>query len=133
MGAASRPYFFIDVATISTSIFRLQKMIALEHFSPSFSIKPRKRRRFSVPSRSFLLALNITTDCVIVSEVVAARATSTFAGADRNVFVIRSISGAMVALKNRVWRVNGVKLKIRSMSGINPISNIRSASSTTII
>ena len=34
--------------------------------------------------------------------VVSLLATSTFAGADRNVFVILSISGAIVALKNRV-------------------------------
>ena len=38
-----------------------------------------------------------------------------------------------VALKNSVWRVKGVRLKIRSISGINPISSMRSASSTTII
>ena len=93
----------------------------------------RNNFRFSVPSKAFLLALNISTDWVIVSEVVAARATSIFAGPDRKVFVIRSISGAIVALKNRVCLVKGVRLKIRSISGIKPISNIRSASSTTII
>ena len=77
-------------------------MMALVQFSASLSIIPRKSARFSVPSRSLRLALNITTDWVIVSEVVAARATSILAGAERNVLVIRSISGAIVALKKRV-------------------------------
>ena len=81
---------------------------------------------------SFLLGLNITTDCSIFSEAVACLAISTLIGAERKVFVILSISGAMVALKNKVWRVNGVNLNIRSISGMKPISSILSASSTTI-
>ena len=92
----------MDLATTSTSIFRLQNIIAFVHFWASLSIIPRNRARFSVPSRSLRLALNIITDWVIVSEVDAARATSIFAGAERNVFVMRSISGAIVALKNNV-------------------------------
>ena len=52
---------------------------------------------------------------------------------DKNVFVILSISGAIVAEKNNVWRVKGVSLNIRSISGMKPISSILSASSTTII
>ena len=107
--------------------------MALVQFSASLAIMPRKSARFSVPSRSLRLALNMIIDWVMVSEVVAARATSIFAGAERNVLVIRSISGAIVALKNRVWRVKGVSLKIRSISGMKPISSIRSASSTTMI
>ena len=123
----------MDLATTSTSILRLQKIMALLQFSASLSIIPRKSARFSVPSRSLRLALNIMTDWVIVSDVVAARATSILAGAERNIFVMRSISGAMVALKNKVCRVKGVSLKIRSISGMNPISSILSASSTTMI
>ena len=133
IGAASKPYFFIDFATTSTSVFLLQKIIALVQFSASSSIMLRNNLRFSVPSKVFLLALNISTDWVIVSEVLAARATSIFAGAERNVFVIRSISGAIVALKNSVCLVKGVRLNIFSISGMKPMSNIRSASSTTII
>ena len=33
--------------------------------------------------------------------------------------------------KNRVWRVNGTSLQMRSMSGMNPMSSMRSASSIT--
>jgi hypothetical protein len=67
------------------------------------------------------------------SAVVAARATSTLAGLDRKVLVMRSISGAMVAEKKKVCRVKGVSEKMRSMSGMKPMSSIRSASSTTMI
>ena len=77
-------------------------MIALVHLAASLSIMPRSRARFSVPSRSLRLALNITTDWVMASDVEAARATSILAGADRKVLVMRSISGAIVALKNNV-------------------------------
>ena len=67
------------------------------------------------------------------AATVALGVTSTRTGLDRNSFVIRSISGAMVAEKNSVWRVKGVSLKMRSISGMNPMSSIRSASSTTMI
>ncbi len=43
----------------------------------------------------------------------------------------RVISGGMVAEKNSVWRVNGTSLQMRSMSGMNPMSSMRSASSMT--
>ena len=133
MAAASRPYFFMDLATVSTSTLRLQKMIAFLQFSPSPSIRSRRSLRFSVPSRSLREPLNMTTDWVMFSDVVAWRATSMRAGFERNVFVMRSISGAMVAEKKSVWRVNGVRLKMRSISGIKPMSSMRSASSTTMI
>jgi hypothetical protein len=45
----------------------------------------------------------------------------------------RWISGGMVAEKNSVCRVNGISLTIRSMSGMKPMSSIRSASSITRI
>ena len=44
---------------------------------------------------------------------------------------MRRISGGMVAVKNRVWRVNGTSLQMRSMSGMKPMSSMRSASSMT--
>ena len=69
----------------------------------------------------------------MVSEVVAWRATSTRTGLCRKVSVIRVISGAIVAEKNSVWRVKGTSLKMRSMSGMKPMSSMRSASSTTMI
>ena len=69
----------------------------------------------------------------MVSEVVAWRATSTRTGLCRNSWVIRVISGAIVAEKNSVCRVNGTSLKMRSMSGMKPMSSMRSASSTTMI
>ncbi len=112
---------------------RLQKTMALVQASPSASIRARRTARFSVAWRSLRLARNITTACSMVSDAVACRATSTFAGFDRNVLVIRSISGAMVAEKNKVWRVKGVRPKMRSISGMKPMSSIRSASSTTMI
>ena len=45
----------------------------------------------------------------------------------------RVISGGIVAEKNRVWRVNGTSLQMRSMSGMKPMSSMRSASSMTRI
>ena len=67
------------------------------------------------------------------SAVVAARETSTRTGLCRNVSARRVISGGMVAEKNSVWRVNGTSLQMRSMSGMKPMSSIRSASSMTRI
>ena len=67
------------------------------------------------------------------SAVVAARETSTRTGLCRNVSVRRVISGGMVAEKNSVWRVKGTSLQMRSMSGMKPMSSIRSASSMTRI
>ena len=37
----------------------------------------------------------------------------------------------MVAVKNNVWRVNGTSLPMRSISGMKPMSSMRSASSIT--
>ena len=45
----------------------------------------------------------------------------------------RVISGGIVAEKNSVCRVKGTSLKMRSMSGMKPMSSMRSASSTTMI
>ena len=67
------------------------------------------------------------------SAVVAARETSTRTGLWRNVSTRRVISGGIVAEKNSVWRVKGTSLQMRSMSGMKPISSMRSASSMTRI
>ena len=42
---------------------------------------------------------------------------------------MRRISGGIVAVKNSVWRVKGTSLQMRSMSGMKPMSSMRSASS----
>ena len=128
-----KPWLFIDFINISTSILRLQNIIPFLHLFPSLSIISRNKFRFSLNDRSLRLGLNEITPCVIVSEIVACFATSILTGAERNSSVILVISGAIVAEKNSVCLVNGVNLNILSISGINPISNIRSASSTTII
>ena len=44
---------------------------------------------------------------------------------------MRRISVGMVAVKNSVCRVNGTSLQIRSISGMKPMSSMRSASSIT--
>ncbi len=46
---------------------------------------------------------------------------------------MRVISGGMVAEKNSVCRVNGIISQMRSISGMKPMSSIRSASSMTRI
>ncbi len=115
------------------SRLRLQKMMQLRNASPSASISARRLSRFSRSAPSLRLGVSWTTRCVTDSAAVAWRATSTRTGFDRKVCVSRVISGGMVAEKNSVWRVNGVRLKIFSMSGMKPMSSIRSASSTTMI
>ena len=131
--AASKPCFFSDLASTSTSILRLQKMMPLVSASPSETISRRSTSRFSEAPVSLRRGVCLTTACRIVSEVVAWRATSTRTGLCRNSSVIRVISGAMVAEKNNVCRVKGTSLKMRSMSGMKPMSSIRSASSTTMM
>ena len=118
---------------MSTSVLRLQKMMAFFSPSPSESISARSSSRFCLAVWSLRVGVSSTSRWVIVSLVVAWRATSIRSGACRKVSVIRSISGAMVAEKNSVCRVKGVSWKIRSMSGMKPMSSIRSASSTTMI
>ena len=108
-------------------------MIAFFSLSPSASISARSNSRFCLAVWSRRVGVISISFWVIVSLAVACRATSIRSGVCRKVFVIRSISGAMVALKNRVWRVKGVSWKMRSMSGMKPMSSIRSASSTTMI
>ena len=118
---------------MSTSVLRLQKMMAFFRPSPSARIRARSNSRFCLAVWSLRVGVISTSFWVIVSLVVAWRATSIRSGECRKVSVMRSISGAMVALKNSVWRVNGVSWKMRSISGMKPMSSIRSASSTTMI
>ena len=67
----------------------------------------------------------------MVVAAVAGLETSTRTGLCRKVSAMRWISDGMVAVKNSVWRVNGTSLPMRSMSGMKPMSNMRSASSIT--
>ncbi len=69
----------------------------------------------------------------MLPAVLAGFETSTRAGLLKKVLVRREISGGIVAEKNSVCRVNGTSLQMRSMSGMKPISNMRSASSMTRI
>ena len=127
MAAASRPCVRRDLATMSTSDFRLQKTIPF--LIPSFSISIRRAVRLALGSE-----VGRRTMCwAMVSAVVAGLATSMRTGSLRNCLVSRVISGGMVAEKNRICFLGGVSLKIRSMSGMKPMSSMRSASSTTRI
>ncbi len=64
---------------------------------------------------------------------VAGGATEISLGFIRNWSASRRISGGMVAEKNSVWRSFGSSPTMRSTSGMNPMSSIRSASSMTRI
>ena len=89
-------------------------------------ISSRRVSRFSNRSRPVA-----TSRWTIVAAVEAGRATSTLTGLCRNASASRWISGGMVAEKNRVWRVKGTIFTMRSISGMNPMSSMRSASSIT--
>ena len=127
MAAASKPWVRRLLATMSTSDLRLQK--TMPFLIPSFSISMRRAVRLALGSE-----VGRRTMCwAMVSAVVAGRATSMRTGSFRNCLVSRVISGGMVAEKNRVCFLGGVRRKIRSMSGMKPMSSMRSASSTTRI
>src|SRR6516164_3935717 len=122
---AEKPWRTSERCSAATSRLRLQKMIAL--VKPSAERMTRRSvSRLSCGSRPVL-----TSNWVVVATVVAGRETSTFTGLCRNCSVMRRISGGMVAVKNNVWRVNGTSLQMRSMSGMKPMSSMRSASSIT--
>ena len=67
----------------------------------------------------------------MVVATVAGLETVIVFGFCRKASARRRISGAMVALKNSVWRVFGSSATMRSTSGMNPMSSMRSASSIT--
>ncbi len=69
----------------------------------------------------------------MVLAVVAGGATSMRSGSLRNWLTRRVISGGIVAEKNSVCRRGGSSLQIFSMSGMKPMSSMRSASSMTRI
>ena len=104
------------------SRLRLQKIMPLATFSDSNNERRASRFFAGATSNNCWLTLSLVED---------GRATSTRTGADKNCSERRVISGGIVAEKNSVWRVNGTSETIRSISGIKPISNMRSASSIT--
>ena len=121
-----KPCFCSDLWRIATSRLRLQKMIAfLKSAAPR--IKRRKVSRLAGP------LAEATKPCAMVIAVEAARATSMRTGLCKKASVSLVISGGMVAEKNKVCRVKGTSLQMRSISGMNPMSSIRSASSMTRI
>ena len=134
IASASKPCFFSDLATTSTSTLRLQKMMPLVSASPSPSISARSTSRFSLSAVS--LRRGVCLHHALVDRLggrwPGGRPRRGPGCAGRS-WVIRVISGAIVAEKNSVWRVNGTSLKMRSMSGMKPMSSMRSASSTTMI
>lgn len=67
----------------------------------------------------------------MISTVEEAGVTSTFSGFVNIEFASVSISGGMVAEKNRVCLFVGSSFRMRLISWINPMSSIRSASSKT--
>ena len=67
----------------------------------------------------------------MVSTVDEAGVTSTFSGEVRMELANFSISGGIVAEKKSVCRLAGISFNTRFISCIKPISNIRSASSST--
>ena len=67
----------------------------------------------------------------MMSTVEEAGVTSTFSGLVNIEFANVSISGGMVAEKNKVCLRAGSSFRMRLMSWINPMSSIRSASSNT--
>ncbi len=73
------------------------------------------------------------TYCVMVVAAVAGLETSIRTGSFWNCLASLVISGGIVAENSSVWRVLGSSVQIFSMSGMNPMSSIRSASSMTSI
>src|ERR1700744_2800378 len=112
MAAASKPCLASDLATMSTSDLRLQNTIAF--FTSAPAIRVPSAARLALGSAVGMLAMNWE----MFAAVVAGRETSMRVGSFRNWEVIRVISGGMVAEKNRVCRLGGVSLKVRSMSGM---------------
>ncbi len=119
---AEKPCLSRDFSRISTSRLRLQKISAFCTSSERIS-----RRSASRLSCSF----TSTSPEVMVVATVAGLETVIVFGLFRKASARRRISGAMVAEKNSVWRLAGSMVTMRSISGMKPISSMRSASSIT--
>ena len=122
-----KPCLTSDLCRIATSTLRLQKMIAFLTFWLAISSRSVSRLAQSSPFGQNMKRW------VIVLAVVAGGAASMRSGSLRNWLTRRVISGGIVAEKNKVWRRGGSSLQIFSMSGMKPMSSMRSASSMTRI
>ena len=116
--------FFRLLLSSRTVVLRLQKMIAFVTSSCARSSRSRSRLSNAEPFTG-------TTHWVMLVLVEAGRATSIRLGLSRNLSASFLIGGGMVAEKSSVWRCFGSFVQISSMSGMNPMSSIRSASSIT--
>ena len=106
------------------SRLRLQKMIALSGGSCSRSV--RRLARFSRGPQC-------STRCSTVDAVELGGATVISLGLFKNFSASLRISSGIVALNIKVWRLFGSLLTMVSMSGMKPMSSMRSASSMTKI
>ncbi len=109
---------------MSTSRLRLQKTSAF------CTASDRTSRRSA--SRLSCVATRVSA-WVIVVATEAGGVTVIVRGFCRKASARRRISGAMVAEKNSVCRLAGSRATMRSTSGMNPMSSMRSASSITSI
>ena len=86
-----------DILTHYDAIILNKDCTRIKQQDFAFSHNKMDLLRFSAKLLSLREGVNWISFCSMVVEVVACRATSTFTAPDRNVLVIRSISGAMVA------------------------------------
>ncbi len=105
-----------------TVVLRLAKMIAVCTLSTS--------RRY-LSASNFLRGEISTLNWAMFSLRLAARATSSCLGLDRNLSASFLIGGGMVAENSSVWRWAGSFSQMNSISGMKPMSSMRSASSIT--
>ena len=105
-----------------TVVLRLAKIIAVSTWSCCKSHRSVSR---------FLRVSTGILNAVMSLLVDAARLTSIRLGLLRNFFASFSIGGGIVAENSMVCRVSGSLSQMNSMSGIKPISSMRSASSIT--
>ena len=120
MASARTPFWL----SIFASLFAL----CFVRVNTSACSTPSSPSRWS--SKSFFWCVSTYRRCwSTVSGALAWVATSTFCGLVRNSFVSFSTCVLIVALKSMVCLLLGVLLTIFFMSGMKPISSMRSASS----
>ena len=118
-----KPWLFKLLLSSRTVVLRLAKIIAVATLSV--------RSRWRSTSRLLRDEATGTLCWAMFALVEAGRATSIDFGLVRNLSASFLIGGGMVALNSRVWRVVGSFEQIVSISGMKPMSSMRSASSIT--
>ena len=111
-----------------TSRLRLQKISALLTPSLSMTLRSAARLVLWVPS-----PLTTISSWTTFSAGVDGGAVTISFGLFRNASASRRIAGGIVAENSSVCRLRETKETMRSTSGMNPMSSIRSASSMTRI